>query len=83
MVAAQEQVVSSIFFFEGRQGRMLDGPKFPKVDITYYLCAILSHLFLAPFSIFISVIPIGSALLRRLGFALPIDAFSLGSTVRI
>jgi hypothetical protein len=34
---------------------------------------------IAPFSIFISVIPIRSALLQRLGSAPPIDVFSLGS----
>jgi hypothetical protein len=38
---------------------------------------------IAPFSIFISIIPIHSALLRHLGFALLIDAFLLGSAVRI
>jgi hypothetical protein len=38
---------------------------------------------IAPFSIFIPVIPIHSALLRRLGSALPIDVFSLGSTTHI
>jgi hypothetical protein len=45
--------------------------------------AIISHLFLTPFSIFISVIPIHSALLQHLGFAPLIDAFSLGSAIRI
>jgi hypothetical protein len=38
---------------------------------------------IAPFSIFISVIPIRSALLRHLGSALPIDVFPLGSAARI
>jgi hypothetical protein len=38
---------------------------------------------ITPFSIFISVIPICSALLRCLRFAPPIDAFLLGSTVCI
>jgi hypothetical protein len=38
---------------------------------------------IAPFSIFISVIPIRSALLRRLGSAPLIDVFSLGSTACI
>jgi hypothetical protein len=38
---------------------------------------------IAPFSIFISVIPIRSALLQCLRSAPPIDAFSLGSATRI
>jgi hypothetical protein len=38
---------------------------------------------IAPFSIFISIIPIRSALLRRLGSAPPIDTFLLSSAVRI
>jgi hypothetical protein len=37
---------------------------------------------ITPFSIFISVIPIRSALLRRLGSAPPINVFSLGSAAR-
>jgi hypothetical protein len=38
---------------------------------------------IAPFSIFISIIPIRSALLRCLGSALPINIFLLGSAARI
>jgi hypothetical protein len=38
---------------------------------------------IVPFSIFISVLPICSALLQRLGFAPPIDTSSLGSAIPI